>query len=39
VKEIEEIPSDNASDQKPVQEGTGAVKIILATSPPEMMLI
>jgi hypothetical protein len=26
VKEIEEIPSDNASDQKPVQEGTGAVK-------------
>jgi hypothetical protein len=26
VKEIEEIPSDNAPDQKPVQEGTGAVK-------------
>jgi hypothetical protein len=26
VKEIEEIPSDNASDQKPVQEGTGAVE-------------
>jgi hypothetical protein len=26
VKEIEEIPSDNASGQKPVQEGTGAVK-------------
>ena len=26
VKEIKKIPSGNASDQKPLQEGTGAVK-------------